>query len=76
MHSEKASVTVLTQALASFFLSNFFLTFLMGFLLVLEGNDVSETPGNSPCFQCFFLTSEDEEELEAEAVFDGEDETA
>lgn len=44
----------------------------MGLLFVLPGNDVSEKPGNSPCFQCFFLTTE--EELEADA--EGGDEIA
>lgn len=59
MASERASVTVLTQALALFFLSSFFLMFLIGvlFLLLLEncGKDVTLTPGYSPIFQCFFL---------------------
>jgi hypothetical protein len=55
--SVKASATVLTQALALFLRSNFFLMF---FIAVLLGNEVSVIPGNSPCFQCFFL-GEDEE---------------
>lgn len=47
-------MTVLTQALAAARSSTFFLTFLMG---VLGGLDTpaSETPGNSPSFQCRFF---------------------
>lgn len=70
MRSDKASVTVLTQALALFFLSNFFLRFLIGLLLVLPSD--WENPGNSPCFQCFFLTTGEE----LEAVFEGGGEIA
>ena len=47
--------------------------FLTGDLLLLPGSDVSDTPGNSPCFQCLFLATEEEEEeeeAEAEAVFE------
>lgn len=51
-------MTVLAQALALFLRSNFFLTFLRG---VFFGADVSVMPGNSPCFQCLFLTGEEEE---------------
>lgn len=50
--SVKASATVLTQALALFLRSNFFLMF---FIAVLLGREASVNPGNSPCFQCFFL---------------------
>lgn len=58
MRSDKDSVTVLTHALASFFLSNFFLRFLRGvFLLVSLGKDGWEVAGNSPFFQCRFLTA-------------------
>lgn len=46
-------MTVLAQALALFLRSNFFLTFLRGVFL---GPDVPVMPGNSPCFQCLFLT--------------------
>lgn len=60
MASERASVTVLTHALALFFLSNFFLIFFMGVLLLLllfesRGMKISVTPGYSPAFQCFCL---------------------
>lgn len=59
MASERASVTVLAHALALFFLSSFFLMFLIGVLLLLLlencGMAVSVTPGYSPIFQCFFL---------------------
>ena len=57
--SDKASVTVLAQALAWFSRSNFFLTFLRGVFL---GADVCVMPGNSPCFQCVFLKGEEEGE--------------
>jgi hypothetical protein len=55
--SVKASATVLTQALALFLRSNFFLMF---FIAVLLGTEVSVIPGNSHGFKCFFL-GEDEE---------------
>lgn len=55
-------MTVLAQALASFFLSIFFLIFLIGVFFLstlLDGPEDSEKPGYSPCFQClFFLVSE------------------
>ena len=56
--SDKVSVTVLAQALAFILRSNFFLTFLRGVFLA---SNLSVTPGNSPCFQCFFLTGDEEE---------------
>lgn len=67
MRSDKASVTVLTHALAFSFLSNLFLIFLIGVLLLVlpllpPGNEVSEIPGNSPRLKCFFLTTDEEEE--------------
>lgn len=54
MRSERASVTVLAQALALFFLSNFFLIFFMG-VLFFCGIENSERPRYSPTFQSFFL---------------------
>lgn len=53
-------MTVLTHALALFFLSNFFLIFFMGVLCLLllfesRGMENSVTPGYSPAFQCFFF---------------------
>lgn len=72
--SERASVTVLTQALAFFFLSSFLAIFLMGVLLVLESG-WRRRPGCSPCFQCFFLEEEgdvavadDDEEVSAQRI--------
>lgn len=66
MRSDKASVTVLTHAFAFSFLSNLFLIFFIGVLLLVPlpppGNDVSEIPGNSPRFQCFFLTTDEEDD--------------
>ena len=54
-------MTVLAQALALFLRSNFFFTFLRGvFFFEVPYIEVSENPGNSPCFQCFFLATEDE----------------
>ena len=65
--SDKASATVLAQALASFLRSNFFLIFLMGVFLDLHS---AEVPGNSPCFHSLFLpTAEEEEEEGVEEVF-------
>ncbi|GMP57236.1 hypothetical protein CsSME_00021406 [Camellia sinensis var. sinensis] len=80
MKSDKASVTVLAQALALFLRSIFFLRFLMGwwFLLVdlpfpfpypypvpLVGIEGSEIiPGYSPSFQCLFFSTEFLEEEE------------
>ena len=56
-------MTVLAQALALFLRSNFFFTFLRGvFLFEVPYIEVSENPGNSPCFQCFFLATEDDED--------------
>lgn len=72
--SERASVTVLTQALAFFFLSSFLAIFLMGVLLLLE-SWWRMRPGCSPCFQCFFLEEEgdvavadDDEEVSAQRI--------
>ena len=57
-------MTVLTQALAFLLRSNFFLIFFMGvFLEYPLGDEDSETPGYSPCFQCSFLPEEEEESL-------------
>jgi hypothetical protein len=63
--SVKASATVLTQALALFLRSNFFLMF---FIAVLLGTEVSVIPGNSPCFQCFFLGEDEEDSAVAAEV--------
>lgn len=52
-------MTVLDQALALVLRSNFFLRFLRGGDFLEEYD--SETPGNSPCFQCLLLTGEEEE---------------
>ena len=67
-------MTVLAQALASFFRSNFFLTYLRGVRLEPPPIEVSETAGNSPCFQCLFLvTEEDLDEDEVVLFFTGGD---
>lgn len=82
MRWERASVTVLAQALASFFRSNFFLMFLIGVLGGLpfpfpnrrvELLEESEIPGYSPTFQCLFFCSADFLE-EEDLVVDGEEE--
>lgn len=65
MLSERASGTVLAQALALFFLSNFFLIFFMGVLFFL-GIENSERPGYSPTFQIFFLGEGAAVEVEVE----------
>ena len=58
MRSDKDSVTVLTHALASYFLSNFFLRFLRGdFLLVSLGKDGWEVAGNYHFYQGSLLTA-------------------
>lgn len=60
-------MTVLAQALALFLRSNFFFTFFRGvFLFEVPYIEVSENPGNSPCFQCFFLATADDDEEEEE----------
>lgn len=59
-------MTVLAQALALSLRSTFFFRFLMGVFLPLPGMDVSENPGNSPFFQCFFLAGEEDEDEEVD----------